>query len=110
MRIGLIGHHVAPIAPPFAGGVESMTWYLARWLANQGHDVTLFGNPGSSVPGVEVIPFADAGQFSDAARQDISMPAPQFMAAHRAYQTLMLHLNGCDGRFDVIHSHSLHYL
>lgn len=110
MRLALIGHHVAPIAPPFSGGVESFTWYLARWLADRGHDVVLFAPPGSEVPGVEVRELALAPRLSTAARSDVSMPPDAFMAAHHAYQELMLELvEGADG-FDLVHSHSLHYL
>ena len=69
MRIGVVGHHAAPIRPPFAGGLESMTWYLTGWLARRGHDVTLFAAPGSSVPGVRVIPLDLEWGVSDAARR-----------------------------------------
>jgi glycosyltransferase involved in cell wall biosynthesis len=110
MRIGLLGHHVAPVAPPFAGGVESMTWYLAEWLVNNGHEVTLFANPGSSVPGVDVVALETDRDSGEVARRDVSMPAPEFMRAHRAYQKVMRELIAAPDRFDVIHSHSLHYL
>lgn len=108
MRIALIAHHVAPIAPPFVGGVESHTWYLARALARAGHEVTMFAMPGSSVPGVTVEPFGMHGT-SAAARKDVSsMPEP-FMAAHHAYLDLMLELAHRD-EFDAIHINTLHYL
>ncbi len=110
MRIGLVGHHVAPIAPPFAGGVESFTWYLARWLGERGHDVVLFAPPGTRVPGVEVRDLALSSPLSTAARNDISMPAPEFMDAHHAYQRLMLELCADEDGFDLLHSNSLHYL
>lgn len=110
MRIALVGHHVAPIAPPFAGGVESFTWYLARWLGEAGHDVVLFAPPGSEVPGVEVRELALSPPLSGASRNDVSMPAPEFMGAHHAYQQLMLELVADDDRFDLVHSNSLHYL
>lgn len=87
-----------------------MTWYLARWLANRGHEVTLFANEGSAVPGVEVIGLQSDDGPGEAARHDVSMPALEFMRAHRAYQALMLDLRRMPGRFDVVHSHSLHYL
>jgi glycosyltransferase involved in cell wall biosynthesis len=109
LRIAVIAHHVAPIAPPFAGGVESLTWYLTRWLARRGHEVVLFAPPGSSVPGVEVRELDLAPQLSSAARADVSMPAAAFMGAHHAYQRLMLELAD-DAPYDVVHSHSLHYL
>ena len=87
-----------------------MTWYLARWLAAEGHDVTLFGAPGSAVPGVEVRELALHAPIGALARADVSMPPERFMDAHYAYQRLMLELVRDDDRFDVIHSHSLHYL
>ena len=87
-----------------------MTWYLARWLAAEGHEVTLFGAPGSAVPGVEVQTLDLHAPIGDLARADVSMPPDRFMDAHHAYQRLMVGLICEGGRFDVIHSHSLHYL
>jgi glycosyltransferase involved in cell wall biosynthesis len=110
MRIALIGHHVAPIRPPFAGGVESLTWYLARWLARRGHEVTLFAPPGSEVPGVEVRELALAVEPSAASRADVAMPPAAFMSAHHAYQEVLVELAEGPGRYDLVHSHSLHYL
>ncbi len=110
MRIGLIGHHVAPIVAPFAGGVEAVTWYLARWLADRGHAVVLFGPPGSHVPGVETRTLDLHPPISELARADVSMPPDRFMDAHHAYQRLIVELITQDERFDVLHSHSLHYL
>ncbi len=110
LRLALVAHHVAPIAPPFSGGVESFTWYLARWLGRRGHDVVLFAPPGSDVPGVEVRELDLAPDLSPASRRDVSMPAPGFMAAHHAYQRLMLELAEDAEGFDLVHSHSLHYL
>ena len=109
LRVAVIAHHVAPIAPPFAGGVESLTWYLTRWLARRGHHVVLFAPPGSSVPGVDVRELELEPPISSAARSDVSMPPPAFMGAHHAYQRLMLELAD-DAPFDLVHSHSLHYL
>ena len=110
MRLAFIGHHVAPIKPPFAGGVESLTWYLARWLARRGHDVVLFAPATSQVPGVEVRELdLDVG-LSPTARGDVSMPPKAFMAAHHAYSRVMTGLADDAEGFDLIHSHSLHYL
>lgn len=110
LRIGLIGHHVGPIAPPFCGGVESFTWNLAHWLARHGHDVVLFALPGSCVPGAEVRPLPALPAISEAARADVGMPPERFLAAHHAYLSLLLELGQEDEHFDVLHSCTLHYL
>lgn len=110
MRIGLLAHHVAPIRPPFAGGVESFTWYLARWLAERGHDLVMYAPPGSDAPGVELRPLELEVTFSEAARNDVSMPPDAFMAAHHAYAHAMLDIAGEGRRYDLIHSNTLHYL
>jgi glycosyltransferase involved in cell wall biosynthesis len=109
VRIALIAHHVAPLRPPFVGGVESFTWYLARWLAGRGHRVRLYAPPGTEVPGVDVRPLRlDAG-LSDAARQDVSMPPGRFMDAHHAYLETVMEL-ASSTEHDVVHSNTLHYL
>lgn len=110
MKLAVLGHHVAPICPPFAGGVESLTWYLARWMAARGHDVVLFAPSGSEVPGVEVRPLDLDPVFSEHARTDVSMPPAAFMAAHHAYQRVLLELADDEDDFDLVHCHSLHYL
>ena len=110
MRIGVIAHHTAPVAAPFAGGLEAMTWYLARWMAHQGHEVVLFGAPGSAVPGVQTVDLDLHAATSTVARRDISMPPERFMDAHYAYQRLMTDLATDRHRFDLIHVHALHYL
>lgn len=110
MRIALIAHHTAPIAPPFIGGVESQTWYLARWLARRGHAVTVFGLPGTDIPGVEVreLQVAEA-TFSAEARRDVSAQPDAFLSAHDAYLGLLTELAG-NCPFDVVHINTLHYL
>jgi len=110
VRIGLIAHHVAPIVPPFGGGVESFTWYLARWLAGRGHHVTMYAPPGSHVPGVELRTLELQPPLSRAARGDVSMPPEAFMAAHHAYMQAMLELAADGERYDLVHSNTLHYL
>jgi glycosyltransferase involved in cell wall biosynthesis len=110
MRIAIVAHHVGAVAPPFIGGVESCTYYLARWLADHGHEVVMFAPPGSAVPGVDVRLLDLEPGFSDAARADVSMPPSTFMAAHHAYQHVMLELAECLEPFDLVNLQSLHYL
>ncbi len=110
MRIGVVGHHATPIRAPFAGGMESITWYLTAWLARRGHEVTLFAAPGSAVPGVQVVPLDLSWGVSDAARRDVSMPDEELLRAHHAYLSLVKLLSVQRGRFDVVQIHALHHL
>ncbi|QSE86876.1 glycosyltransferase [Rhodococcus koreensis] len=111
LRIALLASSQHPIRQPFAGGLESHVWWLARALSAGGHRVTLFAGPGSD-PALECAHLAVRPlEMSAAAQVDSSMPSTQFMAEHHAYLQLMLDLAGpLAGAFDVIHNHSLHYL
>ncbi len=110
MRIAVVGDHGHPVAAPFAGGMEAMTWYLSAWLADRGHDVTLFAAPGSAVPGVEMVPLAVDWGVSDVARGDVSMPDERVLRAHHAYLTLLKRLSLQSRCFDVVQIHALHPL
>ncbi|MBC2641971.1 MULTISPECIES: glycosyltransferase [unclassified Rhodococcus (in: high G+C Gram-positive bacteria)] len=111
LRIALVASCRFPIRQPFAGGLESHVWWLARSLSADGHQVTLFAGPGSD-PALGCTHLdVRTLDVSAAARADTSMPSHQFMAEHHAYLQLMLDLAGpLAGAFDVVHNHSLHYL
>lgn len=109
MHVALIAHSRHPIAEPFAGGLESMTWHLARTLHARGHRVTAFASPGSeSLPGVELMEVQPL-RPSPAARSDVSMPDLDFLRVHHDYLQVMLALARRDD-VDVVHNNSLHYL
>ncbi|MER7982849.1 glycosyltransferase family 4 protein [Streptomyces sp. NPDC095817] len=111
LRIALIASARFPVREPFAGGLEAHTWALARALTSRGHHVGLFAAPGSD-PTLHLheLPVGTV-TLSSAARADISMPHPVWMAEHHAYLQLMLDL-ARDGnqQFDIVHNNSLHYL
>jgi len=110
LRIAVIASARYPIREPFAGGLESHTWFLARALRRRGHAVTVFAAPGSDPDlGVDVLP-VDNVAFSAAARADVSMGPEWWMAEHHAYLRLMLDLADHPDRFDVVHNNSLHHL
>ena len=111
MRVGIIASSRHPIAEPFAGGLESHVWSLADGLRRRGHEVTLFAGPGSDPRlGVEALDLRRP-EISAEARHDVSMTPERWLDEHHAYLELMLQLFGdWDGRFDVIHNHSLHHL
>jgi glycosyltransferase involved in cell wall biosynthesis len=110
MRITIVASNRHPIAEPFAGGMESHTWTLARGLRARGHDVRVHAGAGSdpSLGDVQVLDDWPLRLTADA-REDVSMPAETFMRDHHAYQRLMLRL-AADRTVDVVHNNSLHYL
>lgn len=109
MHVVLVGHTRHPITQPFAGGLESLTWHLARGLLDRGHRVSVFAARGSNqIPGAEHL-WPQELRLSDAARADVSMPDPEWLKRHHAYLGLML---GLAERTDVdlVHVHALHHL
>jgi hypothetical protein len=111
LRIALVAPNRFPIRQPFAGGLGAHVWHLARSLAQQGHQVSLFAAEGSR-------PALHCEQLtihplrrSDVARQPCPPPGAVFESDHHAYLQLMLEF-AADRRtrFDVIHNHSLHQM
>ena len=110
LRIAVIASARFPIREPFAGGLESHTWFLARALRRRGHQVAVFAAPGSDPGlGIDYLP-VDTIAFSAAAQADVSMGPGWWMAEHHAYLRLMLDLADRPTRFDVVHNNSLHHL
>ena len=110
LRICLVANCRFPIAEPFTGGLESMTWHLASELVRRGHEVAVFAAPGSD-PGLGAVELPLDAMPDHAGRHDVGAPPHVEVAEHHAYLSLMLQLSGRDGaQFDVLHNNSLHYL
>lgn len=110
LSICLVANSRFPIAEPFTGGLESMTWHLAHELVRRGHDVAVFAAPGSD-PSLRVEELEVAAMPEHVGRHDVGAPPYVEVAEHHAYLSLMLGLSGDHGRrFDVMHNNSLHYL
>ncbi len=111
LRIALIASARFPIREPFAGGMEAHTWALAQGLKRRGHEVTIFAGAGCDPElGVHEIS-AVRPSISDAARNDLSMPAQTWLEEHHAYLQLMLELSDRDrADFDIVHNNCLHHL
>jgi len=110
LRIAVIAPSDSAVAEPFTGGLAAHVAASTRALCQRGHAVTLFAAPGSD-PSLPVADLAPRRlRLSEAARQDVSMPAESAMAEHHAYLSLMLQLTQQADQWDVIHNHSLHYL
>lgn len=110
LRIALIAPSRHPVSQPFAGGLEAHIWHLARALAGDGHQVTLFAAEGSDthmgLANVRLRPLNLTVRFGADRVPFGAEPAD----AHQAYLELMLQLAAGDMSFDVVHNHSLHYL
>lgn len=109
MHVVIVAAARFPVAEPFAGGLESLTWHLVTGLRRRGVRVTLFAGEGSD-------PALDAHllrtrplRLSDAARADVSMVPEQWLREHHAYLQVMLDLQR-RGDVDVVHNNSLHHL
>ncbi|MBE7325722.1 glycosyltransferase [Nocardioides sp. Y6] len=114
LRICLVANARFPIRQPFIGGLESMTWHLARGLRRRGHEVALFAAPGSDPAlDVEKLPLTptqgNAGR-RHSGRNDVDAPEWIEASEHVAYQRLLADLSAGERHFDVLHNNSLHPL
>jgi glycosyltransferase involved in cell wall biosynthesis len=109
MHVVLIASSRFPLAEPFAGGLESLTWNLCRGLRERGVEVTVFAGAGSD-PRLGARELATRPlALSDSARRDVAMPPASWLTEHHAYLQLMLELQQRDD-VDVVHNNSLHHL
>lgn len=109
MHVVMIAASRFPLAEPFAGGLESLSWNLCRGLRERGVRVTLFAGAGSDpVLGARELTTRPLA-LSDAARGDVAMPPAVWLAEHHAYLQVMLELQH-RADVDVVHNNSLHHL
>ena len=97
MRIAIVAPPWYSIPPEGYGGIERVCYYLARGLAENGHDVTLVG-AGSAEAGTSFIP-----TYPEPVSQNgtIGDPLPEMVHAARSSQAL------AELELDLIHDHSL---
>ena len=102
MKIAIVGllHH--PIAEPFAGGMESHTWWLAKRLISQGHEVTLFAS-GDSDPELGLSPCIEQAFATHPKAQTILGRQACNMSA---YASVIRKI--CQEDFDIVHNNALH--
>lgn len=102
MKIAVVGllHH--PIAEPFAGGMESHTWWLTKKLIERGHEVTLFAS-GDSDPNLGLVPCIETAFATHPQAQTILGRQACNMSA---YASVIRQI--CQDKFDVVHNNALH--
>ena len=109
MHVVILAAARHPIAEPFAGGLESLTFHLVRGLRARGVRVSVFAGPGSDpVLDADLVgthPFS----LSAAARADVSMVPESWLREHDGYLQVMLALQSRTD-VDVVHNNSLHHL
>ena len=93
LRVALIAPPYLPIPPQGYGGIERVVDVLARGLIAQGHDVTVFGAPGSTGSYRIITPLRMAPLLGDPAS-----------VSDELFHVTSAYLEA--DRFDVIHDHS----
>lgn len=107
LRVCLVANARFPIREPFVGGLEAMTWHLARELLHRGHDVAVFAAPGSDPTlGVEELSLGPPPS-DHSGRLDLHPPANVETSETHAYEAVVDLLVRDGGRFDVVHNNSL---
>ena len=104
MKIAVVGLMRHPIAEPFAGGMESHTWWLTRKLIERGHDVTLFAS-GDSDKSLNLTACADRSLETHPKAQTLLGEQACNMSA---YASAIRRI--CHGQFDIVHNNALHPL
>ncbi len=102
MKIAVVGLLHNPIAQPFAGGMESHTWWLAKRLIDRGHQVTLFAS-GDSDPSLGLAPCNISALAMHPPRQT---ELERYSCNKQAYNNVIRQLQ--QGSFDIIHNNALY--
>ncbi|GGL43852.1 glycosyltransferase [Phycicoccus endophyticus] len=109
MHVVILAASRHPVAEPFAGGLESLTWHLVRGLRERHVAVTVFAGEGSDPLLDARVLRASPLRLSAAAAADVSMVPEPWLREHHAYLQVMLELQRRTD-VDVVHNNSLHHL
>lgn len=102
MKVAIVGLLHNPIAQPFAGGMESHTWWLARKLIDRGHDVALFAS-GDSDQSLGLVPC----NSSALAMCPLAQTAVEIYDCNKlAYVDIVRQIKQSD--FDIVHNNALY--
>lgn len=104
MKIAVVGLMRHPIAEPFAGGMESHTWWLAKKLIERGHDVTLFASGDSD----RTLGLSACTESSLETHPQAQTLAGEQACNMSAYASAIKQI--CHGQFDIVHNNALHPL
>lgn len=109
MKIAIIAHCLYPIAEPFEGGLEMITYLLCRSLMAKGHEVDLYAHPDSDTI-FNVVPIRTDRTIPSSLSTDMA----QFGFRDRPLQELLGYTDVMTAisinDYDIVHNHSLHYI
>lgn len=109
LRIAIVGPAHTLLAEPFAGGLEAHTHALASGLVARGHDVTVFGAPGSHSGAFRLRALAHIDMAHEAnGRGDMCTSPVAVHAEMEAYLDAMVELSASS--YDIVHLSTSHYL
>ncbi len=100
MKIGIIAHDAHPIAEPFQGGLEMLTFLLVNELVKRGHEVTTLCNMGSDLKGKMV--YYDS-EFQGMDNENLLLPLDRFGNFYKSLGEFLRE------EFDIIHNNSLNH-
>lgn len=104
MKIAIVGLMRHPIAEPFAGGMESHTWWLAKKLIERGHEVTLFASGDSD----KSLGLSACTKSSLSSHPNAQSYFGDMACNMTAYADVLRRI--CEGQFDIVHNNALHPL
>jgi len=101
MKIALVALSYRPIHSKALGGIEAFTFKLASEFHNRGHQVTLFGNADSKIPG-KVVGITNGQKLM---REGWPLADRLFVRKYVTFQLMaMLEALRREDEFDIIHS------
>lgn len=108
MRIAIIAKLYAPIRTTTAMGQEKFIYNLAKILAKNGHQVTLFASGESRVEGVKIIPIIKKS-FRTLSEKNNLTPASMYrvgLREDRGYLEILYYLRSHQNDFDIVHDNT----
>ncbi len=110
MKIAIIAHSYFPIAEPFAGGLETVTYQLVHELVRRGHVVDLYAHADScrTLPLVPMRTEAAVLADFDAEKITASGMSQTAFVQTVIYHDVMARIMEAD--YDIVHNHSLHHV
>jgi len=107
MKIAIIAHSFHPIAEPFAGGLEKLTYLLCKELMQLGQEVDLYAHRDSD-PSFNLVPLPELAYAKLSESTHEGYPTTEDLAQTELYSQVVHQISEQD--YDIVHNHSLNDL